>query len=106
MRTATHILSALLLAGCTGCATVHDFYGSAVNLKSDGERTLPGTHLKMSVTCSGSAPSGDHYIAFHLRHESCWLVLFHPPVEPGGSLRPATTSGDAGAWLVRGKRPD
>ena len=106
MRTATHISFALILAAGTGCTTVHDFYGSGSNLKSEGERIPPGTHLKMSVTCSGSAPSGDRYIAFHLRRESCWLVLFHPPVDAGRSLQTATTSGDADAWLVRGKKPD
>ena len=106
MRTAMHILFALILAGCTGCTTVHDFYGSAVNLKGDGERITPGTHLKMSVTCSGCAPSGDRYIALRLRQEHCWLVLFHPPAESGGSMRTATSSGDAGAWVVRGKKPD
>src|SRR5437667_10718517 len=105
MRTAIHISFALILAAATGCTTVHDFYGSASNLKSGGERIPPGTHLKMSVTCSGSAPSGDRYIAFHLRRESCWLVLFHQPVESGRSLQTATTSGGADAWLVRGKRP-
>lgn len=106
MRKSTLILVALVLAACSGCTTVHDFYGSGANLKSGGERIPTGTHLKMSVTCSGSAPNGDHFIAFHLRSESCWLVLFHPSVKSGRSLRAGTTGGDAGAWLVRGERPD
>ena len=101
----THILFALLLAGCTGCTTVHNFRGSTVNLKGDGER-IPGTDSKMSVTGSGSAPSGDRYIAFRLRGQNCWLVLFHPPVKSGGFLRATTCTGDAAAWLVRRKKPD
>lgn len=102
----TILCFALVLAACAGCTTVHNFHGSAANLKGDGERIPPGTHLKMSVTGSGRTSTGDHYVAFHLRGERCWLVLFHRPVVAEGLSRADTASGDAGAWLVRGRKPD
>lgn len=102
----TILCFALVLAVCTGCTTVREFYGSAANLKGDGKWIPPGTHLKMSVTDSGRTPTGDHYVAFHLRAERCWLVLLHRPVAVEGSLRADTASADAGAWLIRGRKPD
>lgn len=107
MRISAFIPLALALDVCTGCTTVHhEFYGSGASLKKSGERIPASTNLKVSVTCSGGAPNGDHYVAFQMRRENCWLVLFHPPVPLGSSLRVNTSSGDAGAWLVRGKRLD
>lgn len=101
----SHILFVLLLAGCTGCTTVHNFRGSTVNLKGDGDR-VPWTDSSMSVTGSGSGPRDDRYIAFRLGGQKCWLVVFHPCVAPGGFLRTTTSPGDAAAWLVRRKQPD
>lgn len=106
MRATTLILLVVSVAVCTGCTTVRDFYGIAANLKGEGEQTPPGTHLKIGITCSGTAPNGDRYVAFSFRRRNCWLVLFHPPVEPTKSLRTETTSGHTGAWLVRGSKPD
>src|SRR5439155_8983910 len=58
MRITTYILFVLILSACAGCTIVRDFCGSAANLKSHGEWIPPGTHLKMNVACSGSAPNG------------------------------------------------
>lgn len=106
MGKSTLILFALALVVCSGCTTVHDYYGSAANLKGGGECLPAGTHLKISVTCSGGAPSGDRYVALRVRGEDCWLILFHPPIDTASSWRADTAGGVVGAWLIRGRRPD
>ncbi len=106
MHTTTLIFLVASLIGCTGCTTVRDFYGTATNLKGNGERTPEGTHLKIARACSGTAADGSRYVAFSFRHQNCSLVVFHPPVESSGSLRTETASGQTSVWLVRGRKPD
>jgi hypothetical protein len=105
MGTLTLIFVVGVIAGCTGCTTVRQFYGMAANLKGDGGRTPGGTHLKISVTCSGTAADGDRYVAFSFRGQKCWLVVIHPPVGSRASLRTQTATGQTSAWLVRGIQP-
>jgi len=106
MRTTMFSFFATSFLCCSGCTTVRDFYGAAVNLKGDGERTPEGTHLKIALACSGTAADGNRYVAFSFRHQNCCLVVFHPPVHASGSARTETASGRTSAWLVRGRQPD
>jgi len=106
MRARTPITLVFIFAVCTGCTTVRQFRGVAANLEGNGDETRPETPLKIGVTCSGTSRNGDRYVAFSFGRKNCWLVLFHPPVDPTKSFCAETDSHHTSAWLVRGSKPD